>query len=123
MFTDLLNKQIELNKGMNDALVSFVNAHDGFIRTDNDIERDTMYAFIFDEELERTTEYRVIAVAVIDGELCVLPDFCGVADLGNMTKEEILEDKDWYSVFGGMCCISPTLYNLCESIEEYVDGE
>jgi hypothetical protein len=117
--TDLLNEQIALNKRMNDAVADVLRQHNGLIRTDEDWYKDTIYCYIFDEALETTTENKVLAVALFDGEVCVLPASSNES-LDGMTDDEVLNDDGWYSIFGGMCCVSPTLYCLCESIEQYL---
>ena len=117
----LLNDQIALNKRMNDAVADVLSQHNGFIRTDKDSDKDTIYCYIFDEDLEMTTEKKVLAVALFDGAVCVLPASASNENLDGMTDEEVLNCAGWYSVFGGMCCISPTLYYLCEDIDQYVD--
>lgn len=119
----LLNDQIALNKRMSDAVSEVLSQHNGFIRTDEDWDKDTIYCYIFDEVLETTTENKVLAVASFDGEVCVLPASSTHENLYGMTDDEVLNCDGWYSIFGGMCCISPTLYNLCECIEEYIESE
>lgn len=121
----LMNDQIALNKRMSDAVAEVLRQHNGFIRTDEDWDKDTIYCYIFDEALETTTENKVLAVALFDGEVCVLPASSSPSSsfnetLDGMTDDEVLNCDGWYSIFGGMCCISPTLYYLCEGIEQYV---
>lgn len=115
-----MNDQIALNKRMSDAVADVLSQHNGFIRTDEDWDKDTIYCYIFDEVLEATTENKVLAVALFDGEVCVLPASSSNESLYSMTDDEVLNCDGWYSIFGGMCCISPTLYNICEGIEQYV---
>ena len=56
-------------------------------------------------------DYKVDKVKVDDGTLLVHVEWDYYND----------EDENWYSVDGGMVIISPTLYNLCECLPEYVD--
>ena len=119
MFQELLNAQLALNKRMHEGLVDLLRKNNGLIITE-DISCDPIYAFIMDEEWGRVTEYRILAVALFDDNVCILPAVCDNETLDGMTYDEIMESDDWYSVYGGMCQISSTLYNICEVIDEYV---
>ena len=102
---DLSNETIKL-------LIEYVNANGGEIDTSNeDKNKDNIYAFIFDEGEDRYKDYKVDKVKVDDGTLLVHVEWDYYND----------EDENWYSVEGGMVIISPTLYNLCECLPEYID--
>ena len=85
----LMNDQIALNKRMSDAVAEVLSQHNGFIRTDEDWDKDTIYCYIFDEGLETTTENKVLAVALFDNEVCVLPASSSNENLDGMTDDEV----------------------------------
>jgi hypothetical protein len=101
---------------MNRTLVGIIDQQ--VIRTDNDQNRSTITAIVFDEDFERYEERKVSASAVFDKHVSVLID--GDIDLSNLTDEEILEQDWWYSVGGGYLCVNATLYNISENIREYI---
>lgn len=112
-----------INKQMHDTLAEFINEHGGIIRTENP-DNDTMYAIVYDEELEMYKEYKVLAVATFDGgkSVGVIGHFVGDTPITfeKMSDEEVLEEDGWYTLYGGMMMWNATLYCLCECIEEYV---
>jgi hypothetical protein len=111
-----LNDTFKLNERMNRTLVGIIDQQ--VIRTDNDQNRSTIMAIVFDEDFERYEERKVSALAVFDKHVSVLLN--GDIDLSNLTDEEILEQDCWYSVGGGYLCVNATLYNICENIREYI---
>jgi hypothetical protein len=119
MFQELVNAQLTLNKRMHECLVDLLRKNNGLIITE-DCNNDPIYAFIMDEELGRVTEYRILAVALFDDSVCILPAVCDNETLDGMAYDEIMESDNWYSVYGGMCQISSTLYDICEVIDEYI---
>ena len=112
---------LNLNQDMNNILVGILKSTEKeLIRTDNDIDKSTIYAFVFDDYFTFYEEKRVLAVTIIEGR------FIGVLvgesneTLEGMTDEAILEMDEWYTIFGGYLSSNGTLYNLCENIEEYL---
>jgi len=119
----LVDAANSLNNEMHNALVEFLKEHNGFIRTDEVKGKDPIYAYIVNiGSAYETQECRILAVALFDNEVCILPDYtCDMVNLEGMTNEEILESDDWVSLMGGECIINATAYQLCECLEEYVE--
>jgi hypothetical protein len=123
---ECLQETLLLNKKMNDTLVGIIKCanENKIVRTDKQvikdfdgetIYRDTIYAIIFDQDVED----KVSAVAVFENNtIGVL--LCGDIDLSYFTDEELLERDEWYKIEDGMLCNNATLYALCEKIEEYL---
>ena len=122
----LLDKIDGVKKEMYDALYAIVEAHGGLVRTENGnngIIRDSIYAIVFDEGEEQYVDERVLAVAVIDGQLHVYTDPTKwVTTVKDVSDEDLLADLvAWYPIYGGMVWVAPTLESLCEGIGQYVD--
>lgn len=127
----LLLKVNKLNDQMYDQLYKFVKANNGFIRTDN-IERETlgkkvcdniyMIAMLGDDE--PNTEHRVLAVAILRGQLSVLPALAESSTsretISGLTDNEVMTASYWETIKGGYVLETATLCNLCESIGQYV---
>ena len=110
-FKELTNKTIELSKEMERALVALTKKAGGKIDTSNDgMNNDTIFAYVWDEIEETYLEKKVVEVEVEDDNLIITLDY------GLSTEEECK-----YSIFGGLVLINVTLYNLCECLWEYVD--
>lgn len=112
---------LNLNQDMNNILVGILKSTEKeLIRTDDDMQKSTIYAFVFDDYFTYYTEKKVLAVAVFEGR------YVGVLvgekneTLDGMTDDAILEMDEWYTIFGGYLLSNATLYNLCENIEEYL---
>lgn len=112
---------LNLNQDMNNILVGILKSTEKeLIRTDDDMQKSTIYAFVFDDYFTYYTEKKVLAVAVFEGK------YVGVLvgekneTLDGMTDDAILEMDEWYTIFGGYLLSNATLYNLCENIEEYL---
>ena len=126
-FKRLVNKANKLNNEMHAALVEFLKEHNEFIRTDN-VERrdlglptqDNIYVISMQGDDEPNNEYRVLAVALFENQVCVLPDLSDCETILDMTDDEVLECDDWMNIRGDYVIQNATLYNLCECIREYV---
>jgi hypothetical protein len=90
------------------------------IRTDDDENKSSIYAYLFDECFSRYVETRVLAITVFEGRFIGVLLIDDNITLDGMTDDEILELDDWYTIFGGYLMSNATLYNLCENIEEYL---
>ena len=120
----LADKVNQLNAEMHSALVEFLKEHGGFIRTDNREGKDTMYAYIVNiGTVYETQECAILAVALFeDDQVAILPDYTnGCENLEGLTDEEILASEEWELLLGGECIANATAYQLCESLEEYVE--
>ena len=127
----LLLKADKLNDQMYDQLYKLVKANNGLIRTDN-IERKTLGKEVCDNiymismlgDDEPNTEQRVLAVAILLGQLAVLPAITDSSSsretISDMTDNEVLTACCWENIKGGYVLQTATLYNLCESIGQYV---
>jgi hypothetical protein len=106
---------------MNNILVGILKSTEKeLIRTDNDIDKSTIYAFVFDDYFTNYTEKKVLAVSVFEGRYVGVLVGENNETLEGMTDEAILEMDEWYTIFGGYLLSNATLYNLCENIEEYL---
>ena len=112
---------LNLNQDMNNILVGIIKSTEKeLIRTDNDTDKSTIYAFVFDDYFTNYTEKKVLAVAVFEGRYVGALVGENNETLEGMTDEAILEMDEWYTMFGGYVLSNATLYNLCENIEEYL---
>lgn len=120
----LVNKQLELNENMEQELCRVVANAGGLIRTDNNKDKTTIYGFTMDDYYGNNVEKKILAVTNFIGieENENLGILLGHIDetLEGMTDEEILELDEWETIFGGEILQNATLYNLCESIYEYI---
>ena len=106
---DYARKIEALSEEIGKALVEFVNSKGGKIDTSNDVDNDTLYAFVWDEVNERFCEKRVVEVGVSENILYVKVDI------------PFLDEDDIYFIFGGFVLVNATLYNICDALEQYVD--
>ena len=116
-----IQSELNLNQDMNNILVGILKSTEKeLIRTDNDIDKSTIYAFVFDDYFTNYTEKKVLAVAVFEGKYVGVLVGENNETLDGMTDDAILEMDEWYTIFGGHLLSNATLYNLCENIEEYL---
>lgn len=99
----LTQEVIDLSDRMIDAVTRFVKEHGGSIDTSDTSYRTTIYAYVYNEELEVCEEAKVLKVEVSQDELC------------------ISTERDMYSIDGGYVLVNATMYNICEAIHEYID--
>lgn len=112
---------MNINQDMNNILVGILKSTGKeLIRTDNDTDKSTIYAFVFDDYFANYTEKKILAVAVFEGRYVGVLVGENNETLEGMTDEAILELDEWYTIFGGYLSSNGTLYNLCENIEEYL---
>jgi hypothetical protein len=112
---------LNINQDMNNILCGILKSTEKeLIRTDDDTDKSTIYAFVFDDYLTNYTEKKVLAVAVFEGRYVGVLIGENNETLEGMTDEAILEMDEWYTIFGGYLSSNATLYNLCENIEEYL---
>ena len=120
---ELVKNTIELNLQMEKQLIEFVKEHGNLIRTDQTEHKDTILGFIFDEEIDRYIDKKVLAITTIGNQLCVL--------LGEIyeeldeeptepTEEDILDGDCWQPITAGMMIENATFVSICESISQYV---
>ena len=120
---ELVKNTIELNLQMEKQLIEFVKEHGNLIRTDQTEHKDTILGFIFDEEIDRYIEKKVLAITVIGNQLCVLLDEFNVVLDEETTDEELLESDDWEHITAGMMIVNATFVSICEGISQYIDDE
>jgi hypothetical protein len=112
---------LNINQDMNNILVGILKSTEKeLIRTDDDTDKSTIYAFVFDDYFTNYTEKKVLAVAVFEGRYVGVLVGENNETLEGMTDDAILEMDEWYTIFGGYLLSNATLYNLCENIEEYL---
>lgn len=126
----LVQKAYDLNKNMIDFLTAFVREHGGLIRTDTygkdfkDKHVSPIYVISMQGDDEPNTEHRVLAVALFDDEIAVLPALSENSytkeTLDGMTDQEIRDLDNWEWFSNGYIMQNATLLSICESIEEYV---
>jgi hypothetical protein len=106
-----LEKMVSLSKEAEQVLVEYVNSHGGEIDTSNDdMHKDTIWAFIWDEIDETYSERKVTSVKTFNDRLLIQVDY-------PLSTEE----DGWYAVYGGLVIINATLFNLLECLSEYVE--
>jgi hypothetical protein len=112
---------MNLNQDMNNILVGILKSTDKkLIRTDDDTDKSSIYAYLFDDYFTYYEEKRVLAVTIFEGRFIGVLLIEDDTTLDGMTDDEILELDNWYTMFGGYILSNATLYNLCENIEEYL---
>lgn len=112
---------MNINQDMNNILVGILKSTGKeLIRTDDDTNKSTIYAFVFDDYFANYTEKKVLAIAVFEGRYVGVLVGENNETLDGMTDAAILEMDDWYTIFGGHISSNDTLYNLCENIEDYL---
>ncbi len=104
-------------------LIEIVKANGNLIRTDQTEHKDTISGLIFDEEIDRYIDKKVLAITVIGNQLCVLLDEFNVVLDGETTDEELLESDDWEHITAGMMIVNATFVSICEGISQYIDDE
>lgn len=115
---DFLPKVNKLNEEMQKAIVDIIDENGGLIRTDNDTDKSTIFGYVYNEEIERYEERKIIALTIFnDKELGVL---FGNETLNDMTDDEILESGEWYTIFGGFIFANATLVYICQTLEEHI---
>ena len=115
----LKREAFSLNDKMEQAIIKIVKENGGLVRTDNP-QYDTIYGYIFNEEIGTYVERKILALATGKyNELSILPG-AEYTTLGDMTNDEILECEEWDTVMGGMVLANATLLNICEILQEYV---
>lgn len=112
---------LNLNQDMNNILVGILKSTGKkLIRTDDDTDKSSIYAYLFDDYFTYYEEKRVLAVTIFEGRFIGVLLIEDDTTLDGMTDDEILELDNWYTMFGGYILSNATLYNLCENIEEYL---
>ena len=102
---------------MYDALREVIKKNGGFIDTQNESgELDTIFSLDCSDD---TYECNVLAIRVKGGEIQYVSEYGSCC---NYTREE-LEDMDWTSLKCGDNYYVQTLYNICDSIGEYIPKE
>lgn len=130
----IINKQIQnleeylssvrkLDIQVEKQLIEIVKANGNLIRTDQTEHKDTILGFIFDEEIDRYIDKKVLAITVIGNQLCVLLDEFNVVLDEETTDEELLESDDWEPITAGLMIVNATFVSICESISQYIDDE
>lgn len=104
-------------------LIEIVKANGNLIRTDQTEHKDTISGLIFDEEIDRYIDKKVLAITVIGNQLCVLLDEFNVVLDEETTDEELLESDDWEPITAGMMIVNATFVSICEGISQYIDDE
>ena len=112
---------MNINQDMNNILVGILKSTGKeLIRTDNNTDKSSIYAYLFDDYFTYYEEKRVLAVTIFEGRFIGVLLIEDDTTLDGMTDDEILELDNWYTMFGGYILSNATLYNLCENIEEYL---
>ena len=113
--------QNRLNEEVIEMLIKYVNANGGEINTTNEGDyhllrsNDIIYGYVYDESNEYYRDFQIDKVRVDT-------DYNGEEYLSiHIYWEEFEEEDNWYRVDGGLVLVTPTLYNLCECLHEYVD--
>jgi hypothetical protein len=120
---EYLSSVRKLDLQVEKQLIEIVKANGNLIRTDQTEHKDTILGFIFDEEIDRYIDKKVLAITVIGNQLCVLLGELDAELDEDITDEELLaisDDWDWEPITAGMMLVSDTFVNICERINQYV---
>lgn len=115
---NLVSEVNSLNEKMEQAIIRVVKENGGFVRTTPDC--DTMFGYVYNEEIGRYEERKILALTTEDNELIILfgEEY---ETLDGMTNDEILESEEWYTVMGGLVFENSTLVYICQTLEEHID--
>lgn len=115
------DKADDLTSKMIDAVTRIVKQY-GIIRTDDTKQKSPIYAYIYDYNLERVDEYKILAITILDDCLAILPTMeAKTYDITlNISDEELLKDADWQTVTNGDVCLLSTMYEICSNLNEYL---
>lgn len=105
-----LEKMVSLSKEAEQVIVEYVNSHGGEIDTSNNEDKDTIWAFVYDEIDEAYSERKVTSVKTFNNRLLIQVDY-------PLSTEE----DSWYAVSGGLVLINATIFNLLDCLPEYVE--
>lgn len=109
---------------MYNDVVKFVKANQGekgYIDCQPFLNGDIIYGFIYDDEERRGVENYVYAVRVVDDDLeCLLEPVMNSYRVKYAPEDFTSEDREWYSVRWSDVYYIPTLFNIAESVGEYV---
>lgn len=112
---------LNINQDMNNILVGTLKSTEKeLIRTDDDTDKSSIYAYLFDDYFGQYEKKRVLAVTIFEGRFIGVLLIEDDTTLDGMSDDEILELEDWHTIFDKQILSSATLYNLCENIEEYL---
>ena len=108
-------------------VVAYVKEHQGekgFIDCRHSHNADIIYAIVFDYDYDCGIEQFVYAVRVVNNDLEVLLEpvvrsYRVVYQPEDFTSEEA--EEKWQSVKGGDVYYALTIFNIAESIEQYVE--
>jgi hypothetical protein len=120
---EYLSSVRKLDLQVEKQLIEIVKANGNLIRTDQTEHKDTISGLIFDEEIDRYIDKKVLAITVIGNQLCVLLDEFNVVLDEETTDEELLESDDWEHITAGMMIVNATFVSICEGISQYIDDE
>lgn len=106
---------------MLEAVTDFVQKHQGkkgFILTD-DPKKDKMYSIEYSIEENIANEFNIKAIRVSKGILEILTDVVNVRFDNSAVKAS--PDTDWEPVqYSDVVYFTPTIFNIAETIDEYV---
>ena len=97
----------------------------GYIDCQPSKKLDTIYGIMYEDFSGVGVEHYVYAVRVVDDDLEVLLEPFMRTYLVTYENEDFTSEDNadkWYSVRWSDVYYVPTLFNIAESIEEYVDG-
>lgn len=108
---------------MYNSVCKFVKAHQGekgYIPTQN-YSLDTIYGFIFDDGECRGVEIEIMGVRVKDGDLEIVWEHSHPGCVITYDENSYEDDAEWWSLRWSDIYYVPTLFNIAEYIEEYVE--
>ena len=118
---NLKREAFSLNDKMEQAIIKIVKENGGLVRTDNP-KYDTIYGYIFNEEIGTYVERKILALATYEDNGLSILFGAKYETLDGMTNDEILESEEWEPVMAGMVIANATLLDICEKLEEYIDN-
>lgn len=116
------DKADNLTSKMIDAVTRIVKQY-GIIRTYDTKQKSPIHAYIYDYNLERVDEYKILAITTFDDCLAILPVIEAKTydiNLNGVSDEDLLENEVWQTVTNGDVCLLSTMYEICSNLKEYL---
>lgn len=122
---DLAYKTYEFNAAAEKALVKAVNDAGGVVLTDqvHNKDKDVLYGYVFDGELDTMREVYIIAVFTHNDDLYIEVAYSDYVYIDSKTDTVSIDSEDAYLVNGDMVLMNATYHNLCEILPEYLGEE
>jgi len=121
---ELAYRTYKFNVDAEKALVKAINKIGGVVLTDqvHNKNKDVLYGYVYDEELNTIREVYIIAVFTYKDEIYIEIAYADYIYL-NSKADVSVESEDSYLVKSDMVLMNATYHNLCEVLPEYLKEE